>query len=70
MVSQAFASTNALTYIRPNDSGKKVPIYDDEDLEKFAGGRDLTNFDAGALLGVPWDSLGLLQGQILSATPK
>ena len=45
LVSQAFASTNALTYIRPNDSRKKVPIYDDDDLKKFAGGRDLTNFD-------------------------
>ena len=44
LVSQAFASTNALTYIRPNDSRKKVPIYDDDDLKKFAGGRDLINF--------------------------
>ena len=45
LVSQAFASTNALTYVRPNDSRKKVPIYDEDDLKKFAGGRDLIDFD-------------------------
>ena len=45
LVSQAFASTNALTYVRPNDSRKKVRIYDEDDLKKFAGGRDLNDFD-------------------------
>ena len=45
LVSQAFASTNALTYVRPNDSRKKVPIYDEDDLKKFAGSRDLIDFD-------------------------
>ena len=45
LISQAFVKNNALTYVRPNGSSQKIPIYEEGDLQKYAGGRNLKEFD-------------------------
>ena len=45
LISQAFVKNNALTYVRPNCSRQKIPIYEESDLKKFAGGRNMNEFD-------------------------
>ena len=45
LISQAFVKNNALTYVRPNGSRQKIPIYEEGDLKKFAGGRNMSEFD-------------------------
>ena len=39
------AGLNGLTYVVPKGSTDKVRIYDTDDLEQFADGRDMNEFD-------------------------
>ena len=45
LIDKTFVRPNGLTYVVPNGSMDKVSIYDIEDLEAFADGRDIDEFD-------------------------
>ena len=45
LIDKTFVRPNGLTYVVPNGSTDKVPIYDSEDIEAFANGRDIDEFD-------------------------
>ena len=45
LIDKTFVKPNGLTYVVPKGSTEKVRIYDTEDLEQFADGRDISEFD-------------------------
>ena len=45
LIEKTFVRPNGLTYVVPKGSTDKVRIYDTEDLEQFADGRDMDEFD-------------------------
>ena len=45
LIEKTFFMPNGLTYVVPKGSTDKVRIYDTEDLEQFADGRDMNEFD-------------------------
>ena len=45
LIGKTFVRPNGLTMVVPKDSTERVRIYDIEDLEAFANGRDINEFD-------------------------
>ena len=45
LIAKTFVKPNGLTVVVPLESTEKVRIYDIEDLEVFANGRDINEFD-------------------------
>ena len=45
LIDKTFVRPNGLTYVVPKGSTAKVQIYDTDDLEQFADGRDINEFD-------------------------
>ena len=45
LIADTFVKPNGFTIVVANDSMEKVRIYDDKDLEAFAHGRNLDEFD-------------------------
>ena len=45
LIDKTFVRPNGLTYVVPNGPTEKVPIYNTRDMEAFATGREIDEFD-------------------------
>ena len=45
LITDTFVNTKSVTIIVTNDANEKVPIFNESDLEPYAEGRDVSEFD-------------------------